>query len=168
MAYAAGDPGHVAHHNALDTIHAARLYLNAAPGASAGVVTAITAGFIVDYVVGTKITTGALAGEASSGGALTITEAGLYLANIEMNFMGGSTGARTVLLRVNGATLRESGLAATDARPSISTPVVLALNDVVTMAVYTTGTSPTMGGSTGGAPIKKNVGLGLLYLGPAV
>lgn len=84
----------------------------------------------------------------ASGTGIKVTKAGLYHVAAVLNFVGGTSNARTGLITVNGANVRQFGNPSTDSRASGGDYLNLAANDVVGLATYTGGTTPTLNGAT--------------------
>ncbi|GAA2566319.1 hypothetical protein GCM10010435_44360 [Winogradskya consettensis] len=90
---------------------------------------------------------------------IKVLKPGVYTASSSLNFVGGTTGDRTGILTVNGAVVKEFGLAGTDSRPAAAEDLVLAANDTVGLSVY------TVGGTSINGSASKDVTLTLTRVG---
>lgn len=109
----------------------------------------------VDFRTGSLVSTGTTNG-------LTAAATGLYLANVETWFTGGSAGERAVSLSVAGTKVREFGLAAAGRLSASAVLPISTAGALVTVGAYLAVGSVSIGGA--GA---KDTGLTLTYLGPA-
>lgn len=117
----------------------------------------------IEFNIGVGLTT--------SSGAVTVSSAGLYMVDAQVQFLNGSAGARTILLRkITGGvttTVREfgAGTDATTARVTGSTTLLLASGDTIVLSVYVNGTAPTL--STGSLNNSKDIGMTVVKIADA-
>lgn len=78
-------------------------------------------------------------GVAANGGGIMVLAAGLYAVKAGMNFAGGTSGQRILIIRKNGTSVLEAGPTSTTVRCTASDDIVLATNDVIDLACYVDG-----------------------------
>lgn len=119
-----------------------------------------TTSSVTALTLGTQYNYGTDRFDMSTANVITVTVAGQYLAIADCNFIGGTTGDRSLLTTVNGTVVKDCGTPGTDSRPSSTALLALAANDAVGLSVWVTGTAPDIGGAN-----QKDTGLTLVYLG---